>query len=222
MVTEIVRNMAWFGGTTDAIIVGIGYPDEREPHETLRTTIARRFYDLSPVRDETFEKVGELLECPVPTGGASDFLNFIKNELIPAIEEDFRADPDKRILAGHSLGGTFTAFALLEEPELFDTYIIGSPALSYGSRFIFKAEELFAKRQKKLTARVHLWVGEREETTNDPGLSDVIRFGAILESHKYRGLTLIKQVFPDLAHSEVIAPGFQAGLKFALKKRARK
>lgn len=216
MVTDIVRNMAWFGNITDAIVVGIGYPDHEDPQETLRDTIAQRFYDLSPVRDETFEKIGELLECQVPTGGASDFLKFIKGELIPLIEQDFRADPENRILAGHSLGGIFTTFALLEEPGLFDTYIIGSPPLSYGDGFTFKREELFAKRHKKLAAKVHLWVGEHEETADDPGLSNVIRLGAILESRKYKGLMLNKQIFPDLEHSEVIAPGFQAGLKWAL------
>ncbi len=219
MVTDIVRNMAWFGNTTDAIIVGIGYPEDKPPQEALRNSIARRLYDLSPVRDEAVEKwIGELVQRPLSTGGAGDFLNFIKHELIPVIEQDFQVNPKKRILAGHSIGGTFTAFALLEAPGLFDTYIIGSPFLSYGDGFTFKREEWFATRHKKLTGKVHLWVGEREETADDPGLSNVIRFGAILESRKYRGLTLVKQIFPDLEHSEVIAPGFQAGLKWALKK----
>jgi hypothetical protein len=137
--------------------------------------------------------------------------------LIPVIEQDFQADPRKRILVGHSFGGLFTAFALLEEPGLFDTYIIGSPSLAYGDKFIFKREELFAKRHKKLVAKIHLWIGDREETSDDTGLSDVIRFGAILESRKYKGLTLVKQIFTDQNHNEVIAPGFMSGLKLALR-----
>jgi len=223
MVTAIVRNMAWFGkwtgeNTTDAIVVGIGYPEDQNPQEALCDQTARRFHDFTPVRNEGVEKwVEEFVKRPSPTGGAGDFLGFIKHELIPIIEQDFPADPKKRILAGHSLGGTFTAFALFEEPSLFDTYIIGSPALAYGDRFIFKREELFAKRRKKLTAKVHLWIGEREELADDPGLSDVIRFGAILESRKYKGLTLVKQIFADLHHNEVIAPGFMSGLKIALR-----
>ena len=219
MVTDIVHNMAWFGNITDAIIVGIGYPNRNDPQEAWRDTIARRFYELSPIRDEGVETwVAGILKRPILTGGARDFLDFIKHELIPFIDQDFQVNSKKRILAGHSLGGTFTAFALLEDPSLFNAYIIGSPFLTYGDGYTFKREESFAKRHKKLAAKVHLWVGDREETAADPGLSGVIRFGAILESRNYKGLTLIKQIFPALEHSEVIAPGFQAGLKWALKK----
>jgi predicted alpha/beta superfamily hydrolase len=219
MVTDIVRNMAWFGKITDAIVVGIGYPDKQDPQEAWRNTILRRFYELSPVRDEGFETwVASALNRP-QTGGAREFLNFIKYELIPVIQQDFRTDPKNRILAGHSLGGTFTAYALLENPDLFNTYIIGSPFLSFGNGFTFKHEEQFAERHKRLAAKVHLWVGDLEETLDDTTFSDTIRFAAILESRKYKGLTLNKQIFPDLEHSEVIAPGFQAGLKWALKNR---
>jgi len=218
MVVDIVRNMAWFGNITDAIIVGIGYPENKDPQESWRDTIARRFYELSPVRDEGFETwVAGVLERPL-TGGAEDLLNFIRHELIPIIDEEFRTDPEKRILMGHSLGGTFAASTLLEAPSLFHCYILGSPFLSYGNGVVFKREDQYAKRNKKLAAKVHLWVGDREEALTETTLTDTIRFGTILESRKYKGLRLNRQIFSDLEHSEVIAPGFQAGLKFALQK----
>jgi hypothetical protein len=49
-------------------------------------------------------------------------------------------------------------------------------------------------------------------------VSETVRFGAILESRKYKGLTLVKRIFTDENHCEVITPGFQAGLKMALEK----
>lgn len=219
MVTDIIRPMAWCGGTTDAIVVGIGYPEDKDPQETWREAVARRSYDFTPVPDEGYEKGNsELVQRPSPTGGAGDFLDFIQHELIPVIEKNFQADPQKRVLVGHSLGGLFTTFALFEEPDLFNTYIIGSPALGYGNKFTFKREEMFAKRRKKLAIKVHLWAGEREEAPDDTLLSDTIRFGAILESRKYKGLALVKQIFTNQNHCEVIALGFQAGLKMALGK----
>jgi predicted alpha/beta superfamily hydrolase len=218
MVTDIVRNMGWFGNTTDAIVVGIGYPENPNPQVALCDSIARRFHDFTPVRDVGVEKwVEELVKRPALTGGADGFLGFIQHELIPVIERDFPIDPQKRILVGHSIGGTFAAYALFEEPNLFDSYVIGSPNLAYGDRFIFKREALYAKRHKKLAAKVHLWVGEHEELPDDPGFSEIIRFEAILESRKYKGLKFVKQIFADLHHSEVIAPGFLAGLRMALR-----
>jgi predicted alpha/beta superfamily hydrolase len=216
MVTDMVRSMAWCGATTDAIIVGIGYVQDKDPKEAWRDAAAWRSSDLLPVQLEEYEQEeSKLHNRKVVTGGAGKFLQFIKQELIPAIESEFKADPKKRILVGHSDGGVFTAFALFEEPGLFENYIVGSPGLV--TTGIFEQEEQFSKRHKKLHAKVHLWVGGSEESINDSRESNMVRFGAILESRKYTGLSLVRQIFANENHCEVIAPGFQAGLKMALK-----
>jgi predicted alpha/beta superfamily hydrolase len=219
MVTDLIRAMAWCGNTTDAIVVGIGYHENTDSQEAWREAFARRYIDFTPIRDEVSEKWhSEVAERPCTAGDASNFLNFMKNEVIPMVENEYQIDPSKRILAGHSHGGLFTAFALLEQPGLFRFYIIGSPSLSYGNKFIFNCEEQFAIRRKRLPANVYLSVGELEETADDTTLADTLRFAAILESRKYKGLSLRKQIFTDMNHCEVIAPGFQAGLKIALRK----
>jgi predicted alpha/beta superfamily hydrolase len=61
--------------------------------------------------------------------GAHDYLAFVERELIPYIEARYRADPQRRALGGHSLGGLFGAYALLTKPELFQHYILSSPSL---------------------------------------------------------------------------------------------
>src|SRR5262249_47459518 len=49
--------------------------------------------------------------------GAIDYLTFLTRELIPYIEANYRADPKKRVLSGHSTGGNFVFHALyLETP----------------------------------------------------------------------------------------------------------
>ena len=219
MVTDIIRPMAWCGSTTDAIVVGIGYPEDKDPIEAFRESFTRRNADLTPVRDEAEEKSMQAQhKRPTPTGDSGNFLKFIKDELIPVVENDYRADPSRRILVGHSYGGLFGAFALFEAPGLFDTLIVGSPTLTYGNRFTFQREEAFAKEHKKLPAKVYLYVGELEEGIDDSTVTDTLRLAAILQGRKYEGLSLVKYVFPDQNHCEVAAPGFQWGLKFALKK----
>lgn len=219
MVTDIIRPMAWCGRTTDAIVVGIGYPEDHDPQETWREAVSRRSLDFTPTRDEGEEKsISELTKRPSPTGDAGGFHKFIKEELIPLIEEKYQAESSKRVLAGHSLGGLFGAFALFQEPALFNAYIIGSPFLGYGDKFIFGHEEAFSMKRKRLKARVYLSIGELEESADDPMLTDMLRFAAILEKRKYKGFTMVKQVFANLNHCEVLAPGFQAGLMWALRK----
>jgi predicted alpha/beta superfamily hydrolase len=57
--------------------------------------------------------------------GADKFLDFIASELIPAIEKNYQVKT--RILFGHSFGGAFTVFSLLNKPECFDIFIASSP-----------------------------------------------------------------------------------------------
>jgi predicted alpha/beta superfamily hydrolase len=219
MVTDIIRPMSWCGSTTDAIVVGIGYPEADNAIESFRDSFTRRNADLTPVRDEHEEKMlEEQQKRPAPTGDAGNFLKFIQNELMPFIEKGYRSDPSKRILVGHSYGGLFGLFALFESPDLFETLIIGSPTLSHGNRFTFQQEESFAKAHKKLPAKIYLYAGEHEESITDTTLTDTLRLAAILQGRNYEGFSLVKHVFIDQNHCEVAAPGFQGGLKFALKK----
>jgi predicted alpha/beta superfamily hydrolase len=219
MVTDMIRPMSWCGSTTDAIVVGIGYPEDNDPTEAFRTSFTRRDHDLTPVRDEEVERsMVKQNKRPVPNGDGGNFHKFIKDELIPFIEKEYRADPAKRILVGHSYGGLFALCSLFETPDLFSTLIIGSPTLSYGNRVTFQREELFAKENKKLSVKMYLFAGDLEENIDDTTLTDTLRFAAILQGRKYEGFSLVKQVFVDQNHCEVAAAGIQGGLKFALRK----
>lgn len=61
-------------------------------------------------------------------GGADAFLQFLREELIPGVEADYRTGAS-RMLAGHSRGGLFVLYALTSAPDLFDVYFAHSPAL---------------------------------------------------------------------------------------------
>ena len=62
-------------------------------------------------------------------GGAEVFQGFLKDELLPLIEDNYRSDPARRIIFGHSLGGQFVLFNALTKPELFFGHIASNPAL---------------------------------------------------------------------------------------------
>lgn len=61
-----------------------------------------------------------------PDKGAYQYLEFIKNEVIPYIESNYRTKSFK-VLSGHSLGGDFVIYTMLKHPSLFNAYIAGSP-----------------------------------------------------------------------------------------------
>jgi predicted alpha/beta superfamily hydrolase len=219
MVAGIIRPMCWCGSTTDAIVVGIGYPEDENPLEAVRASFVRRDHDLTPVHDEATEKsMTQTFKRPVPNGDAGNFHKFLRDELIPFIETTYRADPARRILVGHSYGGLFGLFGLFTTPDLFESLILGSPTLAYGNRFTFQQEEAFAKEHKVLPAKVYLYAAELEESLDDTTLTDTLRMGVILQSRHYEGFTLVRHIFPDQNHCEVAAPGFHWGLKHALKK----
>ena len=218
LVADIIRPMSWCGGTSDAIVVGVGYREAEDPREAFRVSFTRRNLDFTPTRDEAEEQsMARLFDRPVPTGGAADFHRFIRAELTPFIESRYRADACDRVLVGHSYGGLFAAYGLFCAPGHFRTYIIGSPTLAFGERYVFQQESRYARENDRLPARVFMYAGD-EESVDDTTLTDTIRFATILGSRGYRNLKLTSKYFPAHDHCAVAAPGIHAGLKFALSR----
>ena len=222
VIAGIVHTTSWCGSTSDAIVVGIGYPDDADIKEAERSQFVRRAHDLTPIYDEAVEKDMEIFKRPAPSGDAGNFHRFIKDEVIPFIETTYQADPARRILVGHSYGGLFGLFSLFTTPDLFDTLVIGSPTLFYGKRFTFQQEEAFAREHRQLPVKMYLFAAEDEESVGDTTLTDTLRMAAILQSRKYEGFSLVKTVFADHNHCEVAVPGIHWGLMRALRAYADK
>lgn len=62
------------------------------------------------------------------SGDAGQFMQYISQELIPYIEDNYRAAP-LRLVSGHSVGGIFSIYAMLQQPGLFQGYLAQSPYL---------------------------------------------------------------------------------------------
>jgi predicted alpha/beta superfamily hydrolase len=97
----------------------------------------------------------------IPTGGAEKFLGFIGDELIPELERRYRVRP-YRILIGHSYGGLFTLYSLLNRPELFDSYIAISPSLFWNDRALVNATGPFLASHRELRANLFLTAGDED------------------------------------------------------------
>ncbi|MFW9815501.1 MAG: alpha/beta hydrolase-fold protein, partial [Candidatus Thorarchaeota archaeon] len=73
---------------------------------------------------------------------AEKFLEFLKMELIPLVDEKYRTHPF-RILAGWSLGGLLTIHSFLYHSDLFSAYLAISPSLWWD-------EDLYVEQTKSL------------------------------------------------------------------------
>lgn len=71
-------------------------------------------------------------------GGAPDFQRMLSDELIPWVEARFRADANRRVIFGQSLGGQFVLFTALTQPRLFWGHIASNPALHRNLEFFLR------------------------------------------------------------------------------------
>ncbi len=82
------------------------------------------------------------------------------------IAGDWRLDPRRQILCGHSLGALFALYVLTHRPRAFDGYVLSSPSVWWGDRY---AARLLRRRRAWLCARglpalgMRLSVGEHEQ-----------------------------------------------------------
>ncbi|SFE30571.1 Predicted hydrolase of the alpha/beta superfamily [Chitinophaga sp. CF118] len=71
------------------------------------------------------------------SGGADNYIAFLKTELIPYIEKKY---PTKgaRTYHGGSLGGLFGLYTFFKEPELFQSYTLSDPAFWWDNGLVMK------------------------------------------------------------------------------------
>lgn len=88
--------------------------------------------DFTPTNMPVYEG----MEFPT-SGGASTFYDFLKKELMPFVEKEYRTKPH-RVLAGWSLGGLFTIYTYLTHPDDFTAYLAISPSLWWDNQIVVK------------------------------------------------------------------------------------
>jgi uncharacterized protein len=125
LLTVLHRALRVEAQVPEIIIVAIGYGPPGTPFAEFAS---RRTLDLSPVRDTLMERRIPPFVGALGSGGADAFLGALRTEILPLVEEMYRARPDDRALFGHSMGALFGVHALLSGSGLFQRYILGSPA----------------------------------------------------------------------------------------------
>jgi predicted alpha/beta superfamily hydrolase len=141
-------------------------------------------------------------------GGANNFIAFLKDELMPYIDKKFPTSGENSLF-GHSLGGVFTMYVLLKEPDLFANYYCSDPAFPWNDRrIITMAAEIF-KNTTELDKT--LWINGAKETFRNVGIE---KMDSVLTAMAPKGLRWKISIYPNETHMSVRFKGIYDGLKY--------
>jgi hypothetical protein len=208
---------------TEAIVVAVGYYydgwiDKRE-------------------RDFIYVSYGNVNENSNLTGvgGGKNFYLFLKNELIPYIDVNFRTDNKTygRTLMGHSLGGYFTVYVVFdqfkytneeknENPHVgrdvpvFANFIAASPRIVNELGFLMELER-DASRYYTGRFPVSIYLSKADTDENTP-----IKYLPLLterfEKWRFPGFRFKSKSFKKMNHLETAVPSFKEGLRFVFSR----
>jgi hypothetical protein len=187
-VAGVVQLGALWGRSAEAIVVGIETRDRRREL-------------VGPTRDS------ELLKRYPTAGGSMAFRAFIRSDVKPLIERNYRTD-GRGALLGESLAGLFVLETYLEEPELFDGYGAIDPSLWWDK------EALSLSAAPRLGARQQgqsLFLAFAREQLENPSANQ--RFVAAVRA---QGLPLCEIRRPDLTHATVYQQLIPQGVQHLL------
>ncbi len=205
---DLVHSIVQFlGGEEFAfIVVGIESPFIEEKNQSRNKDFLPKATD-----QETIEKYGKF------SGGADKFLSFVQTEVVPFIDKKYRTLPE-RVAVGHSNGGTFISYILLNEPDLFNAYITVSPNYAYdkgqmvkrfaelNSEDIKREKFVFISNSNENTETAERWAGWSESNKK------VIE---ILKSPKFKSKIHLET--KDFSTTENHGTTFPIGVFYGLK-----
>lgn len=209
-----VKNVQDFysgGFTSEMVLVGISNAKNR-------------------TRDLTTSKITEKYGMPFneENGAADNFSKFIESELIPFIENKYPVT-SFRTLIGHSYGGLFTIYMLVNHPQLFSNYIAIDPSLDWDNqKLLIEAQQKLPKNNYKnkslfmsLNGQLHM---QDPKVTIENVMQDSsdftlfarsnISFSNMVKQNKKNGLTFEWKFYPRDLHGTISFPSIMDGLIF--------
>jgi predicted alpha/beta superfamily hydrolase len=206
---NIVQNFYSGGFTPEMVLVGISNSQNR-------------------TRDLTTSKITEKYGMPFKeeNGEAENFSKFIESELIPFIEKKYPVT-NFRTLIGHSYGGLFTIYTLINHPHLFSNYLIIDPSLDWDNQKLLKeAKEKLSSQNYKgkslfmsLSGQLHM---QNPKITIENVMQDTsdftlfsrsnITFSKIVKQIKKNELAFEWKFYPNDLHGTIPYPSIKDGL----------
>ena len=148
------------------------------------------------------------------SGGGGKFISFIQKELIPYIDTHYNTEP-YRMFVGHSLGGLMVITTLINNPELFNSFVAIDPSVWWDNKTVMK-QAAVALKQKDYTGK-HLFFASantmnkgmdttrvKVDTVNgNVHVRDNFQFREILRENQNNNLEWIWKYYDDDNHPSI-------------------
>ena len=143
------------------------------------------------------------------SGGARIFLAFLKQELIPYIAKTYPIKGN-HLLWGHSFGGLFVTYALLNEPELFSSYIAADPSYWWGNKQLMGVAVKMLPQLHSSLKRIYV-SGRRGQEMYEMGIS---RMDSILRRYAPASLQVKTVAYEGETHGTIRLKSIYDGLRY--------
>jgi predicted alpha/beta superfamily hydrolase len=149
------------------------------------------------------------LESRPESGHADIFIKFLREELIPWVDGNYRTEP-YRVLCGASNSGMLTVYTLLTAPETFSAYLSASPSVGWFKDYMLEQAKTAFEREEPLTSRLYMnWATDDYERIVSSAMPD---FVATFETNAPPSLRWKADLLENAGHVPYIS--IHDGLRF--------
>lgn len=160
-------------------------------------------------KDFTFpSSVSEDKEEFPTSGGSQAFISFLKNEVQTYIDSNYKTTEEKTLI-GQSFGGLLATEILVNHPDMFDSYIIVSPALWWDNK------SLLSLPVDKITApkKIYIAVGSEGPAMESSALSLISNLQSLRRRELENSLIIRYEFLKQYNHGDILHTAVYNALK---------
>lgn len=133
-------------------------------------------------------------------GQTEKFYLYMKDELVPGINSQYKTNSNGNSIIGHSLGGLFVFYCLFKADNLFNKYFALSPALWIGKYSIYK----FNRIQTGFSNKKYLYFASGSKETINKILKGTNNAKKFLDKSKYANLIYEYDIWKGKTHNSEV------------------
>ena len=143
-------------------------------------------------------------------GGADNMVSFIANELMPWVKDHYRT-ADYQTIIGHSFGGLFVIHAMINHPDVFNSYLAISPSLWWDDQKLATEQtDAFFDNPHEQSGHLYMTMGDEGGTMVGGGW----KLAARLEEQANPNFKWHYEVMEEENHGTVPYRSTRQGLEF--------